>query len=67
MELFDRIRRTGRYGLVGESMAQEVGSEVSKTHTRLRVSLSVDQDIALNHCSNASVGTTMLLAMMMID
>ena len=52
MELFGRIRRIRRCGLVGESASLEVGFEASKPHARITVSLAVDQDVALSYCSN---------------
>ena len=46
--LFERLRRTGRCGLVGGSMSLGLDSEVVKYHTGLAsLSLPMDQDVAL--------------------
>ena len=51
VELFERIRRIGRYGLVRGSMSLGInGIEVSQSHASpLFLFLSADQDIALSY------------------
>ena len=73
MELFERIRRIRRRGLVGVGVAllEEMGHwgfETSNDHTRfsLTLSTSLDQDVALRSCPSA-MGDTMLPAMMIMD
>jgi hypothetical protein len=58
--LFEKIR--SRCGFVGGSGSLEVDFELSKAHTRPRVSLPMDQDATLNDCS--STKSTMPAAML---
>jgi hypothetical protein len=47
VELFERIRRIGRYDLVEESVSLGVDFEVSKANTRLFLSVSVSLSVCL--------------------
>lgn len=53
VELFERITRIKRCGLVGETMSLEVGFKVSKAHARFSFSLSVS--LPLSPSPSASI------------
>ena len=63
IELFERIRRIRRCGLVAGNISLGLGSKVSKAHARPRLvfpslvsfffSLPVNQDIVVSYCSSA--------------
>lgn len=69
VELFERIKRIRRGDPAGRSVSPWVGSEVSKTHTKpkLALSLPADQDAALSYTSTMpGMPAAMLPAMMMM-
>ena len=71
VELFDRIRRIRRCGLVGGSVSlggRGVGFEVSEAYCQPRVFLfqSMDHDIVLSYCSSLCLPAAMLPAMIII-
>jgi len=71
--LFERIKRNRRYSLAGENMPWEIRFKVLKAKSKSRInfslSLSSDQDLALNYFSNIMppMPTIMLPAMMILD
>ena len=51
VELFERIRRIRRYGLVGGSVSLQVGFKVSKAHARpilCLLAIHINQDVTLS-------------------
>ena len=63
MALFARIRRIKRGGLVGGSVSLGMDFEISKAHTKTRVSLSLptDQGVVFSYCFNIYLYATMLI------
>jgi hypothetical protein len=70
VELSDSIRRI-RCGFVEGGVSLKVGFEVSKAHTRPRprLTLPVDQDVALSYFSSTmpAMPATIFLALMIMD
>ena len=60
--IFERIRRIKRCGLVRENVSLGVGFDVSKSHLRPRLSLSLltDHNVSLSYCSSTCLSAAML-------
>jgi hypothetical protein len=67
--LFEKIRRIRRHSLVGGNVSLGVGFEVSKAHAKPRVSLPLDENVALNYFSStmSAKPAAMLPTMMIMD
>jgi hypothetical protein len=73
VKLFDRMRRIKRYGLVGGSVSQMMGFEVSKACVRPRPSPTLpppylqpmDMRVAFNYFSSTMPATILPITMIM--